>query len=414
MDYLLTPEIEDYRRRVRAFVEKHLIPLESDRTAYDDHENINDVQLQKMRAKAKSEGLWSLQMPKERGGQDLSFVGMAACYEEMNRSIFGPVVFNSSAPDDGNMIVLNKVGTAAQKERWLQPIIDGSVRSSIVMTEPHPGGGSDPTMIRTTAIKNGDRWIIDGHKWFITGAAVAKHFVLLAKTSDDKRRGLTAFMFDRDQPGWEIVRRIPIMGPEEHGGHCELRFDGLDIPDDARLLEVGDGLKVAQIRLGPARLTHCMRWLGLARRAMEIALEYVGRREVSGTLLADKESVQGMLGEVGLQIQIGRLLTMNAAWHLDQGSFARKEVSMAKVVVADVLHKAVDTAIQLNGARGYSKDTPLEWIYRYARQARIVDGASEVHKMVLAKLMIEEGGEFWSWDAPKAGLVRIGGAMNLR
>ena len=147
---------------------------------------------------------------------------------------------------------------------------------------------------------------------------------------------------------------------------------------------------------------------------MEIALEYVGRREVSGTLLADKESVQGMLGEVGLQIQIGRLLTMNAAWHLDQGSFARKEVSMAKVVVADVLHKAVDTAIQLNGARGYSKDTPLEWIYRYARQARIVDGASEVHKMVLAKLLIEEGGEFWSWDAPKAGPVRIGGATNLR
>jgi len=414
MDYLLTPEIEDYRRRVRAFVERHLIPLESDRTAYDDHENINDAQLQKMRAKAKSEGLWSVQMPKERGGQGLSFVGMAACYEEMNRSIFGPVVFNSSAPDDGNMIVLNKVGTAAQKERWLQPIIDGSVRSSIVMTEPHPGGGSDPTMIRTTATKNGDRWIINGHKWFITGAAVAKHFVLLAKTSNDKRRGLTAFMFDADQPGWEIVRRIPIMGPEEHGGHCELRFIGLDIPDDARLLEVGDGLKVAQIRLGPARLTHCMRWLGLARRAMEIALEYVGRREVSGTLLADKESVQGMLGEVGLQIQIGRLLTMNAAWHLDQGSFARKEVSMAKVVVADVLHKAVDTAIQLNGARGYSKDTPLEWIYRYARQARIVDGASEVHKMVLAKLMIEEGGEFWSWDAPKAGPVRIGGATNLR
>jgi acyl-CoA dehydrogenase len=414
MDYLLTPEIDDTRRRVRAFVDTHLIPLESDPATYDEHENIREDLLQQMRAKARNEGLWCLQMPRERGGQGLSFVGMAACYEEMNRSLFGPAVCNSAAPDDGNMMVLNKIGTPAQKERWLQPIIDGKARGAIVMTEPHPGGGSDPTMIRTTATKKGDKWVVHGQKWFITGAGVAQHFILIAKTSDDKRKGLTAFMFDRDQPGWEIVRRVPIMGPEEHGGHCELRFDGLEIPDEARLMEVGDGLKVAQIRLGPARLTHCMRWLGLARKSMEIALEYVSRREVSGTLLADKESVQGMLGEVGLNLQIGRLLTMHAAWHLDQGSFARKEVSMAKVVVADVLHKAVDTAIQLNGARGYSKDTPLEWIYRYARQARIVDGASEVHKMVLARLMLEEGGDFWNWDVPKTGPVRTGGMMNLR
>src|SRR5882672_5100396 len=352
-----------------------------------------------MRAKAKSEGLWSVQMPTERGGQGLSFVGMAACYEEMNRSIFGPVVFNSSAPDDGNMIVLNKVGTAAQKERWLQPIIDGSVRSSIVMTEPHPGGGSDPTMIRTTATKNGDRWIIDGHKWFITGAAVAKHFVLLAKTSDDKRRGLTAFMFHRDQPGWEIVRRIPIMGPEEHGGHCELIFEGLEVADEDVLMGVGDGLRATQIRLGPARLTHCMRWLGLAKRCMEIAQAYVEEREGFGIRLADRESVQIKLGQVAHAIQIGRLLTMHAAWKLDQGDRARKEVSMAKLHVADTLHQAADVAIQLNGARGYSKDTILEWIYRYARQARLVDGASEVHNMVLARFMREEGRDFWSWSA---------------
>src|SRR5713226_602722 len=159
MDYLLTPEIEDYRRRVRAFVERHLIPLESDRTAYDDHENINDAQLQKMRAKAKSEGLWSVQMPKERGGQGLSFVGMAVCYEEMNRSIFGPVVFNSAAPDDGNMMLLEAVCTPAQKEKWLQPIVRGQVRSAFAMTEPHPGGGSDPAMIQTRAEKFGDTYV---------------------------------------------------------------------------------------------------------------------------------------------------------------------------------------------------------------------------------------------------------------
>lgn len=414
MDFLLSAEINDYRQRIRAFVNNELIPLESERSAYDAHENISEDLLAEKRALAKSKGLWCLQMPKERGGQGLSFVGMAACYEEMNRSIFGPVVFNCAAPDDGNMIVLNKVGTDAQKSRWLQPIIDGEVRSSIVMTEPHPGGGSDPTMIRTTATRKGDKWIIDGHKWFITGAGAAKHFLLLAKTSDDKRKGLTAFLFDRDQPGWEIVRRIPIMGPEEHGGHCELRFNGLEIPDEARLLEVGDGMKVAQIRLGPARLTHCMRWLGLARRSMEIALEYVGRREGGGGKLAEKESIQGMLGDIGMRIQIGRLLTMHAAWQLDQGSFARKEVSTAKVYVADTLHSAVDTAIQLNGARGYSKDTPLEWIYRYARQGRIVDGASEVHKMVIARLMMREQADYWSWDAATQTEPETGGIMNLR
>jgi len=323
---------------------------------------------------------------------------MAACYEEMNRSLFGPVVMNSAAPDDGNMIVLNKVATPEQKARWLQPIIEGKVRSAIVMTEPHPGSGSDPGMMLTTAERRGDKWVVHGHKWFITGGEVAQHFLLIAKTSDDKRKGLTAFMFDRDQPGWEIVRRIPIMGPEEHGGHCELRIDGLEIPDDARLLGVGDGLKVAQIRLGTARLTHCMRWLGLARKSLEIASEYIHRRKHADTLLADKESVQLMLGDAAMQVRIGRLLTMHAAYKLDQGAVARQEVSIAKVHVADALHKAVDTALQLNGARGYSKDTPLEWIYRYARQARLVDGASEVHKMVIARSLFDEPDAFWDWN----------------
>jgi len=397
MDFTLSPEVEDYRKRYRAFVAEHLLPLEADAKSFDDHENIRLDVLEKMRAKAKAAGLWAPQMPKARGGQGLNVVGMAACYEEMNYSVFGPVVFNAAAPDDGNMIVLNKVATEAQKKRWLQPIIDGKARSSIVMTEPAPGAGSDPTMMLTTATKRGDKWVIRGRKWFITGAGVAQHFLLIAKTSDDKRKGLTAFMYDRDQPGWRIVRRIPIMGPEEHGGHCELDFDGLEIPDENRLMNVGDGLKVAQIRLGTARLTHCMRWLGLARRSLAIAADYVSQREAGGGKLIERESVQGLLGDAAMQIEVGRLLVMRAAEKLDRGDFARKEVSMAKVAVADVLHHAVDTAIQLNGARGYSKDTLLEWIYRYARQARLVDGASEVHKMVLARYYMDERGDFWSW-----------------
>ncbi len=399
MDFTLPPEIEDIRLRTREFVERHVMPLEADPANYDDHENIRLDILRDLQAKARSESLWAPQAPKEYGGLGLPIVGWAAMYEEANRSIFGPVAFNCQAPDDGNMNLLALVGTEAQKEKWLKPIVDGSVRSSFVMTEPAPGGGSDPGMIRTRAERQGDKWVIHGHKWFITGAGVADHFILMARTSDDARRGLTAFLFHRDQPGWHIVRRIPIMGPEEHGGHCELLFEGLEIPDEDVLMNVGDGLRATQIRLGPARLTHCMRWLGLAKRCMEIAQAYVADREGFGIKLADRESVQIKLGEVAHQIQIGRLLTMHAAWKLDQGDRARKEVSMAKVHVADALHQACDVAIQLNGARGYSKDTILEWIYRYARQARLVDGASEVHNMVLARFMREEGRDFWRWSA---------------
>ena len=398
MDFNLSPEIEDYRVRIREFVSDHIRPVEADPANMDEHENIRDDVLAPLREKARQAGLWALQMPKDRGGQGLYIVGMAACYEEMGRSIFGPVCFNSAAPDDGNMILLNRVANEAQKERWLQPIIDGRVRSSFVMTEPMPGSGSDPSAMRTTATRKGDSWIINGHKWFITGAGAAQHFILMARTSDDVRKGLTAFLFDADQPGWEILRRIPIMGPEEHGGHCEILFDGLEIKDENRLMEIGDGLKATQIRLGTARLTHCMRWTGMAKRALEECFEYVGERESFGAKLADHEGVQWMLGEAAMQIEIGRLLTMRAAAKLDSGDFARKEVSMAKIVVADALHKAIDTAIQLVGARGYSKDMPLEWMYRYARQARLVDGASETHNMVLARYLLNEGVDFWSWD----------------
>jgi acyl-CoA dehydrogenase len=398
MDFTLSPEIEDYRNRIHAFVAEHILPLEGDAKNFDAHEMINLETLEPLRAKAKEAGLWAMQMPKQRGGQGIGVVGMAACYEEMARSPFGPVVFNCAAPDDGTMICLNKILKEDQKDRWLQPIVDGTVRSAFAMTEPMPGAGSDPSAMRTTAERKGDKWLIHGHKTFITGAEGAQHFILIAKTSDDRRKGLTAFLFDADQPGWHIKRRIPIMGPEEHGGHCELIFDGLEIADENRLLGVGDGLKVTQIRLGTARLTHCMRWLGLAKRALEIASGYVAERKSFGITLAEHEGVQWMIGEAAKDIQIGRLLVMHAAWKLDQGDYARKEVSIAKIQVADTLHTAVDTAIQLCGARGYSKDTLLEWMYRYARQARLVDGASEVHKMVLSRHLLDEGTDFWSWN----------------
>jgi acyl-CoA dehydrogenase len=401
MDFTIPPHVETYRARIAAFVERELIPLEADPGSFDPHENIRLDLLDELRAKARVEGLWCLQLSRETGGVGLGKVGMAVCYEAMNRSLFGPVVFNSAAPDDGNMMLLEAVGTERQKERWLRPIVAGEVRSAFVMTEPHPGGGSDPSMMLTRAEKRGDRYVVTGRKWFITGAEEASHFVLVARTSQDPRYGLSAFLFHKDRPGWRILRRIPIMGPEEHGGHCELEFAGLEIPEEDLLLGEGEGLKVTQIRLGPARLTHCMRWLGLAKRCVEIAQAYAAERHGFGQRLADRESVQLMLGGLAMRIEIGRLLVMKAAWELDRGGFARKEVSMAKVQVANVLHEAADIGIQISGARGYSKDTVLEWIYRYARQARLVDGADEVHRMVLNRFLTKEGADFWQW--PVAG-----------
>lgn len=395
MQHTLSTDLAELVQRVERYVDGRLLPLETDPASYDEHENIRLDLLQVLRQETKELGVWSPQVSREWGGLNCRVAEMVPLYEAMGRSIFGPVCFNAAAPDDGNMFVLDRVATRAQKTEWLRPIVDGKVRSAFAMTEPSPGAGSDPGMMRTTARQDGEDWIITGRKWFITGAEEAAHFILIARTSSDERRGLSAFLFHRNDPGWRIVRRIPIMGPEEHGGHCELEFHGLRIPKKNRLMKVGDGLKFTQIRLGVARLTHCMRWTGIAKRALEIATSYVGQRQSFGQKLSDREGVQWMLGEAAMSVEIGRLLTMRAAHLLDAGDFARKEVSMAKIQVADALHKAVDTAIQLNGARGYSKDTPLEWMYRYARQARLVDGASEIHKMVLARALLSEGSQFW-------------------
>ncbi|WP_306028217.1 acyl-CoA dehydrogenase family protein [Stappia sp. MMSF_3263] len=398
MDFSIDPRHAELRDQVRAFVAEHVRPLEDDRANYNEFDNLRMELRDQVREKAKAAGLWAPQMPEALGGLGLSMVGQSIFYTEANRSIFGPACFNCAAPDDGNMRVIEAVGTPAQKDWWLQPVVEGKVNSSFAMTEPHPGGGSDPGMIQTRAERHGDTWRIHGRKWFISGAAVAKHFILMARTDpnqEEKRRHLTGFLFHADQPGWRIVRRIGNMGPDEHGGVCELEFDGLEIADENRLMEVGDGLRLTQIRLGPARLTHCMRWLGLAQRCMEIAQDYVDGREGFGSRLGERESVQLALGELAHNIQIGRLLVFNAAWQLDRGDKARAEVSSAKIHVADTLHQAADTAIQLNGARGYSTDTILEWIYRYARAARLVDGASEVHKMVLARLYKQAGNDYW-------------------
>lgn len=400
MDFALPPAIEALRLKVRDFIEGEVLPLETRAEAYDDYENIRLDVLDGLRARAKAAGLWAPQMPVERGGLGLPVIGWAALYEEANRSIFGPAALNCAAPDDGNMTVLNKaLPNDAMKDRWLQPIIDGALRSSFAMTEPAPGSGSDPGgMMLTKAEKRGSRYIVRGRKWFISGAALARHFILIARTSDDPRNGLSAFLHHADDPGWRIARRIRTMGPEEHGGVCELVYDGLEIPKEHLLLKEGDGLRFTQLRLGPARLTHCMRWLGLSKRCVEIARSYVAERKAFGIALAERESVQMLLGDVAKDIEVGRLLTMKAAALLDRGEKAQVAISMAKIHVADTLHKAADTGIQLCGARGYSTDTVLGWIYRYARAGRLIDGASEVHRMLIARDLAKQGRDFWRWS----------------
>ena len=397
MDFSLPLEAEAFRQKVQAFVAERILPLEADPASYDEHENIDPALRDRVRAEVRAEGMWAPAVPRGEGGLGLSFVALAAAYEEMNRSIFGPCCFNAAAPEDGNMRLLAQIGTDAQREWWLRPVVAGEMRSAFAMTEPHPGSGSDPTMMRTQAERRGDKWVVHGRKWFITGAGGAERFILVARTGEDSRKGLTAFLYDAAQPGWEIERRVPIMGPEEHGGHCELVFDGLEIDDANRLLEIGDGLKITQIRLGPARLTHCMRWLGLAKRCVEIAEAYAAERMGFGVKLADRESVQIQLGTLAHEIEVGRLLVMRAAWLLDQGDRAKSEISMAKIHVAEILNRTAAACVQICGARGYSRDTILEWVYRYAPQARLVDGADAVHRMVLYRARRERGAEFWRW-----------------
>ena len=397
MDFSITAELAADAKRVETFVADEIIPLESDSAHYNAYGNINMALLQSLRGKVKAAGLWAPQIPKDQGGMGYGPTSMAVLYEAMNQSIFGPVVFNCAAPDDGNMYILNKVASQQQKARWLQPIIDGDVRSSFAMTEPAPGGGSDPGMIQTTATRQNGKWVINGRKWYITGAGEAEHFILIAKTGADARTGLTAFLFHRDDPGWRIERRIGIMGPEEHGGHCELIFDGLTLDDDRVLMGEGQGLKVTQIRLGLARLTHCMRWLGLARRAVAIAADYAANRQGFGIKLADRESIQIKLGQAAMDIEIGRVMVMRAAWRIEQGSKARQDISIAKIHVSQLLNRVTSDAIQICGAHGYSKDTILEWIYRYGRQALLVDGATEVHQMVINRFLQNQGQAFWEW-----------------
>jgi acyl-CoA dehydrogenase len=384
------PELEALRARVRAFVDERVLPRERQLVAQDaagEH-----TALRALQAQARAEGLWTPHLPKELGGLGLGAYGMCLLFREMGRSLVGPRVFHCDAPDQGNMDLLLQAAHEDVRRRWLEPLVRGEVTSAFCMTEPAPGAGADPANLRTRAARDGDAWVLDGHKWYATGAGAAAFLIVLARTSDDPAHAATMFVVPRDAPGLVHVRDVGTMAePLLAHREAELRFEAVRVGPEAVLGKVGDGFRLAQQRLVPARLTHCMRWLGLADRALGMCREYVRERVSFGKPLADHQLVQEMLWRGAAAIHAGNLMTVHCALLLERGLAreARPYSSMAKVHVARALCQVLDDAIQMHGARGYSDDLPFAWWYRFARAARIADGPDEVHIGVVARGAVE-------------------------
>lgn len=382
-----TAQQADLAARIRAFVEREVIPEEP---ALFTPGGVSWDVVMALREKARAAGVYGPQLPKHFGGLGLDWRGVAVTFEEAGTSLLGPLALNCAAPDEGNMHLLENVATPAQRTKYLEPLAAGQIRSCFAMTEPAPGAGADPTMLRSKARRDGDFWVIDGHKWYITGADGAAFAIAMVRTSDDPdpRRGATMLLVDAGTPGFEIVRHIPSLDQTFPGGHCEVRFTNCRVPLDAVLGEPDLGFAYAQSRLVPARLTHCMRWLGIARRSLEIAAEHAVNRTSGGKTLGEHQMVQSMLADSQIDLDAARLLIWQACWALDQGKPARGESSAAKVFVAEAVHRVVDRAIQVCGALGISEDLPLSLFYREVRPFRVYDGPSEVHRVAVARRVL--------------------------
>jgi len=392
MNFQIPDHVQDIRTQIRDFVTREIIPLEKH---YDfETGRMPESTNQEARAKVRRAGFWTPHLPKSEGGLGLDLLGTCVIFSELGRSPIAPYIFNCDAPDEGNMHLLSLAATEKQKELILQPLIQGNLRTGFAMTEPAPGAGSDPSSLQTNAEKVGDKYILNGHKWYCTGANGAKYLIVMAKVNGSFRK-TTMFLVPTDSKGYTMVREIPVMGSHGPGGHCELKFENVEVPEDMVLGRIGEGFRLSQERLGPARLTHCMRWTGMARRALLIAREYAKEREVFSSKIAEHQGIQWMFAECATAIEMGFLLTLKAAWLLQTGKDARQETSMAKWKVSEALCQSIDNAIQICGGTGYSRDLPLELFYRDARAARIADGPSEVHKMVIGRNFVSSK---WTFD----------------
>ncbi len=349
-----------------------------------------------LQAQVKERGLWAAHLPPELGGGGMGQVRLGLMHEILGASPIAPLVFGNAAPDSGNSEILALAGTPEQKDRWLHPLLAGDLRSAFSMTEPD-SPGSDPTQLRTRAVRDGDGWVIDGRKWFSSNASIADFLIVMAVTDEDARPLQRASMLivPVDTPGVEIVRDVPTMEhPWEqfgaYGGHAEIAYHSVRVGADALLGGVGEGFVLAQHRLGPGRIHHCMRWLGVARRAFDMLCERATYRYAHGSLLAEKQTVQNWIADSAAEMQAARLMTLHAAWVMDTDGprAARTDISMIKFYGAKVLHDVIDRAIQAHGALGYSTDLPLEQMYRFARAARIYDGPDEVHRQTVARQLL--------------------------
>jgi len=386
MDFSLSPELQDLQQRTRAFIRDRIIPLERDKRQTP-HGPTEDFR-RELVALAADAGLLAPHVGTEFGGLGLNHVGKAVVFEESGYSLLGPVAMHIFAPDEGNMHLLEQVATQEQKERWLRPLAAGTIRSCFCMTEPAPGAGSDPAALNTTAVLDGNHYVINGTKWFITGADGAGFAIIMAKGEDGNA---TMFLADMDTPGIEIVRAMDSLDTAFAGGHAVVRFNNLRVPAGDILGEPGKGFRYAQVRLAPARLTHCMRWLGAARRAHDIASGYARQREVFGSKLVNHEGVGFMLADNEIDIRMSRLSIWHTAWTLDQGARGTTESSMSKVVCSEAIWRVADRCVQVLGGQGVTGETLVERIFREVRGFRIYDGPSEVHRWSLAQRIARHG-----------------------
>ncbi|HEY7632996.1 MAG TPA: acyl-CoA dehydrogenase family protein [Thermoleophilaceae bacterium] len=393
MDFNPTPQVESLLERIREFNEEHVYPIEMELLHALDEEVTVDTPraypegLVELRERAKADGLWNLFMPDERYGAGLTNWEYGMLCEEMGRSLISPMVYNCSAPDTGNMEILAEHGTPEQVDQWLKPLLEGEIRSCFSMTEPGTSG-SDPTGLATRAELDGDEWVINGHKWFTSGAVGASVAIAMVVSDPDAapHKRASMILVPTDTPGFNLIRPVPVMGHDGGPGHCEIRYEDCRVPASSTLGERGAGFKIAQDRLGPGRIHHCMRAIGGAERAFEIMCKRANERESFGGKLAEKQFVQDFIARSRMEIHGARLMVLHAAWKMDtEGKrAARQEISMIKVVAANVFMDVLDRAIQVLGALGVSDDTPVALMWRSGRMLRIADGPDEVHKMVIA------------------------------
>ncbi|HEX2040649.1 MAG TPA: acyl-CoA dehydrogenase family protein [Acidimicrobiales bacterium] len=406
IDFTFPPEVEDVRQRVRDFMVKEVDPVAAEVQAAGGERRRWIEAIVDLREKAKEWELWLPHMPKEWGGMGLGPTAMAAVSAEAARhgGGAGPYILNCQAPDEGNMHTLLHWATDKQKERYLRPLCEGTARSCFAMTEPEVAG-SDPTLIQTRAYQDGDEWVIDGHKWFISGARGAAFAIVIARTEDDPdipQAANTAFIVETDTPGWEVVRDVETMSGSHN--HCEIRLTDVRVPAANMLGGRGQGHLLGQARLGPARLAHCMRWIGQAETALEMLIDRALNRYAHGSYLAEKQGIQWLIADSTMELYQCKLMVLHAAYRIENGLPFKAEVSMAKHFVANSLWRIVDRAIQVHGALGYSTDTPLADMLKQARWARFADGADEVHQWQIARAAIADWKDTHSVNAATGSL----------